>query len=87
MTIIDVSALGDLADEKETKYSTEFISRYSKVAKIELVCRDADVEQIVSIIKKKGCTSHPGDGILFVSPIERAVKIRTGEEGENILQT
>ncbi len=87
MTIIDVSALGRLADAKETKYSIEFVERYSKMAKIELACGDKDVNRVVEVIQKSACTHQPGDGIIFVAPVERAVKIRTCEEGEKILQT
>ena len=85
MTVIDVSALGHLADSSETKLSIEFIERYSKMAKIELVCLDNDVDEIVGIIQQNGCTHQHGDGIIFVSLVERAVKIRTCEEGTAVL--
>lgn len=87
MTVIDVSALGKLADAKETKFSIEFVERYSKMAKIELVCADEDASRIVEVIQKNGCTHQHGDGIIFVSPVERAVKIRNSEEGEGVLQS
>jgi nitrogen regulatory protein P-II 1 len=87
MTIIDVSALGKLADAKESKYSIEFVERFSKMAKVELVCKDEEVDRVVDIIQKNSCTNQPGDGIIFVTPVERAVKIRTCEEGAHILQT
>ncbi|MFQ5676015.1 MAG: P-II family nitrogen regulator [bacterium] len=86
LTIIDVSALGRLADAKESKYSIEFVERYSKIAKIELVCADKDVAQVMELIQKNGCTHQAGDGIIFVSPVERAMKIRTCEGGEAVLQ-
>ena len=67
-------------------FRSDFVNRYSKMAKIELVCADKDVDQVVNIIQKSGCTHQQGDGILFVTPVERAVKIRTGDEGEHVLQ-
>lgn len=85
MTVIDVSALGRLADDKDTKMSIEFVQRYSKMAKIELVCSDRDADRVVKVIQENGCTHQPGDGIIFVAPVERAVKIRTSEEGEGVL--
>ncbi len=85
MTVIDVSTLGHLADSKDAKYSIEFVKKYSKMAKIELVCKNENVDAVVSIIQENGCTYQPGDGIVFVAPVERAVKIRTGEEGKEIL--
>ena len=86
MTIIDVSALGGLADPKESTYSLEFVEKYSKMAKIELACKDEDAPRAVAIIQKRGCTHQHGDGIIFVSDIRHAVKIRTGDEGEGVLQ-
>lgn len=86
MTIIDVSALGKLADEKEARYSIEFVEKHSKMAKIELVCKDNDVDKVVQNIQKSACTHQHGDGIIFVAPVERAVRIRNAEEGEQILQ-
>jgi nitrogen regulatory protein P-II 1 len=87
MSIIDISGLGNLIDPEQWKYSMEFVQKMSKVAKLELACKDEDANEVVEIIKKHGCTHQPGDGIIFVYTVERAVKIRTGEEGENILQT
>jgi len=86
MTIIDVSALGYLADKKESKYSIKFVEKYSKMAKIEMVCRDDQVDKAINVIKEHGCTHQSGDGIIFVAEVDRAVKIRTGAEGESILQ-
>lgn len=86
MTIIDVSALGRLADPTHSKYSMEYIDKYSRMAKIELVCSSEDALRVVDVIRACGCTHQPGDGIIFVSPVERAVKIRTGDEGHEVLQ-
>jgi len=86
MSIIDVSGLGNLMDPSQSSYSIEFVQKMSKVAKLELVCKDEDADKVVSIIQKNGCTHQHGDGIIFVLPVERAVKVRTGEEGETILQ-
>ncbi len=87
MSIIDVSGLGSFMDPQNWKYSMEFVEKMSKVAKIELVCSDRDAEKAVETIKINGCSHEAGDGIVFVHPVERAVKIRSGEEGEKILQT
>ena len=86
MTIVDVSGLGNFMDPEQWKYSMEVVEKTSRVAKIELACRDDQADQIVEIIEQRGCTHQPGDGIIFVSELQRAVKIRTGEEGDDILQ-
>jgi nitrogen regulatory protein P-II 1 len=51
-----------------------------------LVCSEEDADKVVDIIKQHGRTNQSGDGIIYVSPVVRAVKIRTGEEGQEILQ-
>ena len=86
MTIVNVSGLGGFSDPKKAKYSFEYVEKYSKVVKIELVCDDKQVDQAIDAFIEGGRTHKSGDGIVFVSPVDRAVKIRTGEEGVEILQ-
>ena len=86
MTIVDVAGLGNFINPDEWKYSMEFVEKSSKLAKIELGVRDGQADRVVEIIKERGCTHSAGDGIIFVNDIQRAVKIRTGDEGEHILQ-
>lgn len=86
MSVFDVPGLGLLADPEKFKYSTEFVKPYSTVVKIELACKSEDVDRAVEIIMATARTQHAGDGIILVSPVDRAVKIRTGDEGKHILQ-
>ena len=62
----------------EPSISTHFSITDSKVAKIEIVCNDIDVNKIVEIISQKGRTGLPGDGIIYVSEVEKAVRVKTG---------
>ncbi|MFQ6108843.1 MAG: P-II family nitrogen regulator [Candidatus Aminicenantales bacterium] len=83
MTLIDVMALGTTGiDPKDYKYSIEYVKKYSKVAKLEIICPDEDVHKIVEIIRQKAYTGSRGDGMIFVSPVEMGIKIRTGAIGE-----
>jgi len=66
----------------ESSLSTHFSITDSKVAKIEIVCSDSDVEKIVSIISSKGRTGNSGDGIIYVSEIQKVYKVSTGLENE-----
>ena len=81
VTLIDVMGCGHLMDPNNCKYSIEYVERYSKLAKLELVCKDEEVEHIISMIRKNAYTGMPGDGKIFVTPVEQAIKIRTGETG------
>ncbi len=87
VSLLDVPGLGLLSDPEKRQYSTEIFKSYSIVVKIEIACKNEDADRVVEIIKTQGRTQHPGDGIILVSPVDRAVKIRTGEEGKHILQT
>lgn len=83
MTLIDVMALGSIGvDPKDYKYSIECVQKYTKVAKLEIICPDEEVHIIVETIRKTAYTGAKGDGMIFVSPVEMAVKIRTGAIGE-----
>lgn len=87
LTVIDVMALGTgMVDPKQYKYSIECVDKYSDVAKVEIVCADKDAQEIVGIIQSNSHSGEPGDGIVIVSEVEQAVKIRTGETGESFLQ-
>jgi nitrogen regulatory protein P-II 1 len=62
---------------------TEDIAKlYPAMAKVEVVCTNEDVDRLVAVISEKARTGFKGDGMVFVSPVEEAVKIRTGEKGE-----
>ncbi|NIN01050.1 MAG: hypothetical protein GTO24_24065 [candidate division Zixibacteria bacterium] len=52
------------------------------MAKVEAVCANEDVDRLVAVISEKARTGFKGHGMVFVSPVEEAVKIRTGEKGE-----
>lgn len=82
LSAIDIDGLGELVDPEREHISFEYEGYYTKLSRIEVLCRDEDVDTLLDIIKRLGHTDHPGDGVVYVSPVERAVKIRSGEEGE-----
>jgi nitrogen regulatory protein PII len=53
--------------------------------KIEIVVDDAQVERAIEAIQKAAHTGKIGDGKIFVTPVEQALRIRTGETGSNAL--
>jgi nitrogen regulatory protein P-II 1 len=54
--------------------------------KLEVVVDDRDKSVVVEAILRHARTGEIGDGKVFVSPVEEAIRIRTGEEGEEVLQ-
>jgi nitrogen regulatory protein P-II 1 len=63
------------------EYKVDFLPKL----KLELVVKDDDVNKIVRIIARSAWTGKVGDGKIFVYPVEKAVRIRTGETGEKAL--
>jgi nitrogen regulatory protein PII len=54
--------------------------------KLEVVVDDKDKSVVVDTILRHARTGEVGDGKVFVSPVEEAIRIRTGEEGDEVLQ-
>ena len=59
--------------------SLEFKFTDSKVVKLELVCQKEHTEKVVQIISESGRSPEKGDGIIYVSNVEQAYKVKTGE--------
>jgi nitrogen regulatory protein P-II 1 len=63
------------------------LKKTPEVAKVEVVCTDDCADAAVTVIVEAARTGDPGDGIVFVTPVKRAVKIRTGGEALPALRT
>ena len=63
------------------KYKVELLPKI----KIDIVVKDQDVERITKVIVETAQTGDIGDGKIFISPVENAVRIRTGEKGDGAL--
>lgn len=85
ITLIDVMGVGALSDPQTAKYSVKCVEKFSEVAKLEVVCADENVHTIVETIRREAYSGMRGDGMIFVTPVELAVKIRTGAIGEEAL--
>ncbi len=85
MTVIDVKGRGRQRGIVHRYRGEEYrIDLLDKVL-IEIVVDDEDVEKVIDIICEHAKTGRPGDGKIFVIPIEDAVRVRTGERGEDAL--
>ena len=86
MTIIKVAELADWADPEKSKFSVKYADKHVTALKIELICTKEKVDPVIEAIQKAGATGHPGDGKIFISSIEKAVSIRTGETGADAIK-
>ncbi|MBU3928632.1 MAG: P-II family nitrogen regulator [Bacteroidetes bacterium] len=82
LTVLMAEGTGNLESE-DTSVSTHFSITNSQVAKIEIVCNKNDVDKIVSIISEQGRTGNPGDGIIYVSEVGKAYRVKTGMENKH----
>jgi len=81
-SIVDVRGCGQEHIERGKDKRMEDVVKH---AKIEVVCRDVQVEEIIVAIERNAHTGLRGDGKIYVSTIEQAVSIQTGERGEHII--
>lgn len=72
---------GTVQQWRGEKYKLEFLPK----VKVEIVCLNQDVEKIIQAIQDAAFTGGVGDGKIFVTEVEEAVRIRTRERGERAL--
>ncbi|WP_423792191.1 P-II family nitrogen regulator [Methanocaldococcus indicus] len=85
MTVIEVKGRGIQGGIVERYRGREFVVDLLQKVKIELVVKEKDVDKVIDIICENARTGNPGDGKIFVLPVERVVRVRTGEKDENAI--
>jgi nitrogen regulatory protein P-II 1 len=83
MTVSEVKGFGRQKGHTEIYRGSEYTVDFLPKIKIELVITDTQVDAAVSAIIKSAKTGKIGDGKVFVSTIEQAVRIRTEEKGDS----
>ena len=81
VTISHVHGVGYDYDPNEYTFAPGVEGKAPEVAKVEVVCRRADVDRLVRTIVETAGSGCRGDGLVFVTPVESAVKIRNRAEG------
>jgi len=82
MTVSEVKGFGRQKGHTEIYRGSEYTVDFLPKIKIELVLPDGSVEAAVGAIIKAAKTGKIGDGKIFVSPVDQAVRIRTEEKGD-----
>ena len=82
MTIIETKGFGRQKGHTELYRGAEYVVDFIPKIKIEIVVADAIVNDVISAIQESARTGKIGDGKIFVSPVEDAIRIRTGERGD-----
>ncbi len=85
MTVTPVKGFGRQKGHTEIYRGAEYAVLYVPKVRIDVVVSDTDEDKIVSAIRTAAAMGRIGDGKIFVSPIDHAVRIRTGEVDEAAL--
>ena len=81
MTVSEVRGFGRQKGHTEVYRGAEYVIDFLPKVKIEVVLDDALAQRAVEVIQQAAKTDKIGDGKIFITPIEEAVRIRTGERG------
>jgi len=85
ITVLEAKGFGRQKGHTELYRGAEYVVDFLPKVKIEIVLEDNQVERAVEAIQQAARTGRIGDGKIFVSSIEEAVRIRTGETGANAI--
>ena len=77
MTITHVTGRGEQMGLRFTNRVGEFVVDEIEKVKIESVVDDSDVDRVIETIRRVAETGNPGDGRIFVIPVERSIRIRS----------
>ena len=85
MTVIEAKGFGRQKGHTELYRGAEYVVDFLPKLKLELVVSDDQVEAALEVIQTAAKTGKIGDGKIFVSDVNQAIRIRTGESGEAAL--
>ncbi len=84
MSVIEIQGFGR---GKVRVPGDKVIREFVPKIRLEAVVKDELVEEVVRSIEKAARTGNPGDGVIFVLPVEQAVRIRTGERDKEAIRS
>ena len=85
LTVIEAKGFGRQKGHTELYRGAEYVVDFLPKVKIELVVDDPLLERAIEAIQRAAYTGRIGDGKIFVSPVEEAIRVRTGERGKDAI--
>lgn len=85
MTVTEVKGFGRTGGKKEVYRGSAYVVDFVPKVKIEVVVADSQTQSVLDAVEKSAKTGRIGDGKIFVTPVDQAVRIRTGEQGEDAI--
>jgi nitrogen regulatory protein P-II 1 len=83
ITVTEVKGFGRQKGHTELYRGAEYVVDFLPKVKVEVVVKDDDVDRCVDAIVKAARTGKIGDGKIFITSVERVIRIRTGETDES----
>lgn len=85
MTVTEVRGFGKQKGREEIPHGESVTIDFLPKLKVEVVCREAEAAGVVETLVRAARTGKIGDGKIFVTSVEEAVRIRTGEKGPEVV--
>jgi nitrogen regulatory protein P-II 1 len=85
LTITESSGYGRQKGKTEVYRGTEYVIDVVPKTRVEVVCEAVDAEDIAQVIVTSARTGRIGDGKVWITPVDRLIRIRTGDEDEDAL--
>lgn len=85
MTVNEVKGYGRQQGHSELYRGAEYVVDFLPKIKLEVIVADENLDKVISTIVEAAKTGKIGDGKIFVTNVERVVRIRTGEENEDAI--
>jgi nitrogen regulatory protein P-II 1 len=85
MTVCEVKGFGRTGGKTEVYRGSAYVVDFVPKIRVDVVVKDSIVADVVQAIASVAKTGKIGDGKIFVTPVEEAVRIRTGEKGDDAI--
>ena len=85
LMVTEIKGFGAQSGHTEIYRGAEYVVNFVPKVKLELVVSDSVADQMVEVISRTAQTGKIGDGKIFVLDVEQAVRVRTGETGDDAI--
>ena len=85
MTVTEARGRGEQGGIRQQYRGTEYVIDLLPRIRIEVAVHDTAVERVVNLVCEAARTGDPGDGKVFIQPLDDAVRVRTRERGDGVL--
>ncbi len=85
MTVTEVRGRGEQGGVRQEYRGAEYVIDLLPRIRVEVAAHDSAVERVVDLVCEAARTGDPGDGKVFIQPLDDAVRVRTRERGDGVL--